>query len=277
METSVEQLIKERSFESLSAVERDAVQELCATEDEFLMMQQFFRELDHVKRSDKTIINPAVKDSLDGIFTAKFPGIKAGWTAGSETEKREQAPVIPLYQRTWLRVAAVGLLLISTWTIWQTVGSGTVHTPFQHGTQTAKVEKPVPGNQNVLTQATHSTPDNTTKSVSVQAKTPQKVYEGRVDESILAEEITAESDAVVYSGVAFYNEESRGDSSEKATISPKMEPKEQEPAAMSAVQSGRMYDLNPDGAAAWSGELAVSALSLAAEPADLLDLLEPAF
>jgi hypothetical protein len=112
METTVEQLIKERSYATLTSEELQSVSELCETEEEFQNMKQFFLELESVAASEKTIINPEVKQSLDSIFSAKFPGIHANWTA-PETVAAPAAPIIPLHQRTWVRVAAVGLISYS--------------------------------------------------------------------------------------------------------------------------------------------------------------------
>jgi hypothetical protein len=141
METTVEQLIKERStFASLSGEELEMVKELCETEEEFQTMKQFFHELENVSASRKTIINPEVKNSLDNIFSAKHPGLRANWTA-PETAAAPLAPVIPLHQRTWVRIAAVAILILGTAPFWNMLRN---ELPANENKPTARLEKPAP-------------------------------------------------------------------------------------------------------------------------------------
>src|SRR3989338_6558483 len=103
METSVEQLIKDKTFDSLTSEELVVVQELCESEEEFQTMKQFFQELEGISGVQQTVVNQEIKASLDNVFGAKHPGIRANWTA-PETVAAAEPRIIPMYQRTWFRV-----------------------------------------------------------------------------------------------------------------------------------------------------------------------------
>jgi hypothetical protein len=281
METTVEQLIKERSYASLTGEELVSVSELCETEEEFQNMKQFFQELEGVAASDKTIINPEVKQSLDAIFGAKFPGIHASWTA-PETAEAPVAPVIPLYQRTWVRVAAVGLIVLATAPFWNLLK--TSETSQEKALQTAKLETTQANGMQQADQESGAA--STDPAFSKQAEAPQlaALHDGdlagttygtySVDVpsdkavSINAETLAFGASSPAYAGTTYTWAATAADVQTGTDAYFKTEA-----ATLSFSNEGRLADLNPNGYA--SGE--VSALSLAAQPDDLLDLLSPAF
>lgn len=140
METTAEQLIRDKGYDTLSQEELLVVQELCDSEEEFQSMKQFFREMDQLTLAQKTIVSPAIKESLDNIFAAKHPGIRANWSAPAAAETPQAAKVVPLYQRKWARIAAVLLLAAGTLPFWLMV-SESEELKTVPSIQTAKNEK----------------------------------------------------------------------------------------------------------------------------------------
>lgn len=279
METTVEQLIKERAYASLTSEELQSVSELCETEEEFQNMKQFFLELDGVAASDKTIVNPEVKQSLDSIFSAKFPGIHANWTA-PETTAEPAAPVIPLHQRTWVRVAAVGLLVLGTAPFWNMLR--TTDAPKEQAFQTAKNETPQAidtrqpekktdtVNSNVRDKKTAEAPQIAGLYESDQPASAAYIYEdvaGDIKVTALDAASGSLTSGVTYTWTASSLEVNMADGFSLGS--------HVRPAASSFLSEGKLADLNPNGYMVLVGEN--NALSLAEQPDDLLDLLSPAF
>ena len=295
MKTTVEQLIKERTFESLTAEELKEVSELCATEEEFNSMKHFFGQIDHIAASDKTIINPEIKHSLDTIFAAKFPGIRANWNA-PEAAAPVQAPVIPLYQRTWVRVAAVALLVLGTIPLWQMIGND--RTMVENETL-AKLEQP--RQKQAAAKEQDTTPTSATEGNNTTAQAPGIEDEAAEEqETIAADEAAATIE--LYGGIGTY----------RTITSPRFETDKdvsnrnealgslsrtfngfatvQAPENVGIVghvtvtdsyaSMGRMADLNPGGEGLYIADQdaqSIASLSMAAQPDDLFDLLVPAF
>lgn len=261
METSVEQLIKDKTFDSLTSDELVVVQELCETEEEFLSMKQFFQELEGVSMTQQTMVNPEIKASLDNVFGAKHPGIRANWTA-PEAAVAAEPLIIPLYQRTWFRIAAILVLVLGTIPFWNLVQTDSEALPQL---KTAKVEQPAlekfvasENSGKATTDAVVKTKVNTTTETVLVAslETEAKDYTALgVDDVAPADGETAGYRTV--SDPAFLTSFSA-----PAPI-----------ASMSWTNSGLQADLHPlDGITTRA-----NALSLAEEPEDLLDLLVPAF
>lgn len=260
METSVEQLIKDKTFDSLTSDELVVVQELCETEEEFLSMKQFFQELEGVSVTQQTVVNPEIKASLDTIFGAKHPGIRANWTA-PEAAVAAEPLIIPLYQRTWFRIAAILVLVLGTIPFWNLVQTDHEALPQL---KTAKAEQPAlekfvasENSGKETTDVVAKTNVNTTTEAVLVAsvETEAKDYAAGMDDVAPADGETVDYRTV--SEPAF----STTFSAPAPTTS------------MSWTNPGLQADLHPlDGITTRA-----NALSLAEEPEDLLDLLVPAF
>lgn len=282
METSVEQLIKERTFASLSEVELLSVSELCESEEEFQTMKAFFMELDTVAVSQQTIIHPDIKKSLDSIYTAKYPGLTANWTA-PEAQVAQAARIVPFYQKTWVRVAAVGLIVLGTVPFWSLLDSDSALT--NENKLTAKLESPMSEEASNSSKSKELTTPakNDLQSVAL-ADNIQPIEEikesSASDESEVKEPTLA---AVSYSRGYVEPGVSAGTlafSSPKALESKAINVELFDGSTGEKISSfssvGREADLHPNDLAN-NGKKQTTAVSLAEEPDDLLDFLVPAF
>ena len=279
METSVEQLIKERTFASLSEVELLSVSELCETEEEFQTMKAFFVELDTVAVSHQTIIHPDIKKSLDSIYTAKYPGLTANWTA-PEAQVAQAARIVPFYQKTWVRVAAVGLIVLGTVPFWNLLDSDSALT--NENKLTAKLESPMSeeaSNSSKSKELTTPT-KNDLQSVALadniqpieEIKEPSNTLDSRIVEPDVADYYGYAEPGVSAGSLAF--------SSPKALESKAINVELFDGSTVEKISSfssvGREADLHPNDLAN-NGKKQTTAVSLAEEPDDLLDFLVPAF
>lgn len=256
METSVEQLIKDKTFDSLTGEELVMVQELCETEEEFLSMKQFFQELEGVSAVQKSVVSPDIKSSLDSIFGAKHPGIRANWTAPEVAVAATEPRIIPMYQRTWFRVACILVLIVGTIPFWNLVQTDHEALPEL---KMAKVEQPA------LEKFVEAQTAEKESAVAMQPKTTstKAVLVASIDDELVSY-YWADSVALVDGDVkATYRTIGEPNfSSEVSAAAPAM-----------FFSAGREADLHPfDGI-----KTRANALSLAEEPEDLLDLLVPAF
>lgn len=299
METTVEQLIKERTFASLTEAELQSVKELCETEEEFMSMKQFFQELEGIAASQQTIIQPEIKESLDAIFSAKYPGIRANWTA-PEAAPVAPAPIIPLYQRTWVRVAAIALIVLGTVPFWNLIKTDV---PVKGKVLTAKLEAPKNEPVQPAIQQDKAKTTETQPAESV-------VKEEGVTRSVAAAESKGMSDEMTVSALApgmdiaplAYTWSSNTAVSANGLTQPfgidqELDKDQQQGNGFvatgstlntkgtyfsSAVTTADSYSAFGRKADLYPGEVkgdmnAKNALSLAEQPDDLLDLLVPAF
>jgi hypothetical protein len=297
METSVEQLIKDRTFASLTAEELESVKDLCANEEEFQTMKRFFQELDAVSASRKTIINPEVKNSLDGIFSAKHPGIRANWTA-PETVAAPAAPIIPLHQRTWVRVAAIAVLVLGTAPFW---GMLKTDVPAKDRTMTAQIKS---GDKDKSVQSVEPMETTDATPVEEQRTDIQTSAAGGIPEPdamlASAEPVLAEETVTTYLWTApadkfstfeLKDSEVTLSGTYSTTVSPSVSSlgfatavppmsggylKSVDTDTKGLVSFGRNADLDPNGKFDENRERSITC-SLADQPEDLLDLLVPAF
>jgi hypothetical protein len=303
METSVEQLIKERTFASLTGEELEQVKELCETEEEFQTMKLFFQELEGVSRSQKTLINPEIKNSLDSIFSAKHPGLRANWTA-PEMAAAPVAPVIPLHQRTWVRVAAAAILILGTAPFWGLLKNDL---PGKDNGITAQLKKPKTDEAAKTGTTSEKTPQSfNSESETIEDIQPIDELETAADFDQAEASISAEAAPVggltyqwtppaykidlsddVYTkenrGVVAYSIINTGETTQgfyatgNATAPSYLfgTATSSQPGAVTLSSVGRNADLYPNDEQ--SDRAALNALSLAQQPDDLLDLLVPAF
>ncbi|MES2555198.1 MAG: hypothetical protein V4604_03555 [Bacteroidota bacterium] len=258
METSVEQLIKDKTFASLTSDELVVVQELCESEEEFLTMKQFFQELEGISDVQQTVVNPEIKSSLDNVFGAKHPGIRANWSA-PETVAAAEPRIIPMYQQTWFRVACILVVILGTIPFWNLVQTDHEALPQL---KTAKEEQPAlekftasptTGKETV---AEVSQPKVTTATPVLVASVEDDVTDFKAEMSAAATPADDIREDVVAMGEPSFTALSFSSSERPA-----------------AINAGLQADLHPlDGITTRA-----NALSLAEEPEDLLDLLVPAF
>ena len=284
METVVEQIIKKRSYGSLSEEERNAVKEWCGSEEEFVQMKQFLGEVEVIAASSRIEPGIEIKNSLDTIFASKHGGIRAAWTSPAEAAPVPvQAPVIPLYQRTWVRAAAVAVIVLGTVPFWNLAG---------HKIDSAE-KQPL---------AKLETPE--LKDVPSEVKTREKTTENRSvasaeilpapsvsDESagISYEWNEADSKAASFKSSGTVVQGSDGEAMDQATNETMVTAswsKEMSAGSATAQPSysattytyataGMNADLNPYSVKKNSNDPV--AISMAAQPDDLLDFIVPAF
>lgn len=102
-------LIKDKEFIELTAVERTEINELCASEDEFNHMKSMLNGISALNWS-----NPApkteTKERLDMLFQQTYPKAAPVWYSST------LAVVVPkdrpIYRQPLVQIAAVGLLLL---------------------------------------------------------------------------------------------------------------------------------------------------------------------
>lgn len=259
------------------------------------MMKQFFQELDVVKTSAQVSISPSIKESLDSVYSAKFPGIRSNWTA-PETAANVPTPIIPLHQRTWMRAAAVGLLVIGTVTVWRL---SQTHAVSEGPVQTAKLEKPEGNPRSGLKEEPRRTnPESGVETVLPESdkshlityrtvSEPQFTAEAADESPVAAIEesagdVTAALDevkpATYYwsAGKSAETEDQKlmiGSANSFGAVAP-----ESAVLTTSFSAAGKNADLNPNGLnQLYDGITAENAISMADEPDDLMDLLVPAF
>lgn len=121
METENLDKILKKSFSELTAGERAEIQELCATEEEFLHLKQVFASVEDFAKSAQAQNEPApaVKHRLDDMFyeTYQKKGVlwyNALWAVLYPVDKR-------WYQAPLVRFAAVCVLMISILPIWNSL------------------------------------------------------------------------------------------------------------------------------------------------------------
>lgn len=266
METSVEQLIKDKTFDSLTGEELALVQELCESEEEFLTMKQFFQELEGVSMVQNSVVSPDIKASLDNVFSAKHPGIRANWTA-PEVAVAEEPRIIPMYQQTWFRVACILVIVLGTIPFWNLVQTDDKALPKL---ETAKAEQPAlekfTTNETKETEETKPNPAVNEKETAV----TMPVLVASVDQF---DEAPADFKMEMSAAATPMSADVRGD---KANDGPTFTASSFSWGSMlgsQSVNAGLEADLHPlDGITTRA-----NALSLAEEPEDLLDLLVPAF
>lgn len=113
METEDLDKILSKSYAELSQAEKEAISGICASEEEFMQLQQFFASVENYAQEslDESMPSAGTKDRLDALFyeTYQSKGIlwyNSIWMALYPTEKRFD-------QRPLVRIAAILVVLIS--------------------------------------------------------------------------------------------------------------------------------------------------------------------
>lgn len=273
METKVEQLIKDRSFGSLNSEERLAVQEWCASEQEFQQMKLLLNETAFLASAMSIDPSPDIKKSLDAVFSAKHPGAHAGWSA-QQAVTPTPAPVIPLYRKTWFRVAAVAVLFLGTIPFWQLADNDMKP---QERPQIAKLETQKPAEEKEVQTAQPAAP--TENSAVETGESTIQVSEALAEAEmapVAVDDIDMDVEDVAIGAVSPAPASWNGTyytSSGVVNLKADMLTSDKAGYTFSAV--GRNADLDPYSNMASRND--GRAISLAEQPDDLLDLLVPAF
>ncbi|MDF3025893.1 MAG: hypothetical protein K0S23_200 [Fluviicola sp.] len=109
-----DEIIQTKAYSDLTPNELEVIRELVSSEEEYNEMKSFYAGIDQLAISNIAEVSPSVKSSLNSVFQAKHPGISQNWNAPEAAEKK----VIPLYNRTLFRVAALLVLSAGVTTIW---------------------------------------------------------------------------------------------------------------------------------------------------------------
>lgn len=106
---TIEDIIVEKEYRELTPEELKAVAELAENEQEFIEMKLLFTQLTaDVLPEIQVEASEATKNSLDQIFMAKHPVIANEWK--KEEAVAEETKTVALYNRTWVRAAAILIL-----------------------------------------------------------------------------------------------------------------------------------------------------------------------
>jgi len=109
---TIEEIIVEKEFNELTQEELTMIEELAENEQEYLAMRSLFTQMNtDVIPESQIVASAATKQSLDSIFMAKHPGIVQDW---KREEPVQDDKIVPLYNKTWFRAAAVLLLFSGT-------------------------------------------------------------------------------------------------------------------------------------------------------------------
>ena len=148
MNTTIEEIIKTRTFASLEEAEKISVLEMVENEQEFNQMKQFLLEIETIIPFQNVEPSVVIKTSLDQIFQAKHPGIAQTWEAPKTDVK-----TLPFYQNNWIRVAALVIFTFSVITVYFQTSStsdqklATVK-PIQQKIPTQVIEKTTSADEN---------------------------------------------------------------------------------------------------------------------------------
>nr|WP_294860419.1 hypothetical protein [uncultured Fluviicola sp.] len=110
-----DEIIQTKAYNDLSSAELEVIRELVSSEEEYNEMKSFYAGIDHLAISTREEVSPSVKSSLNSVFQAKHPGISQNWNATAEVQEKK---IIPLYNTTWFRVAAILVLSAGVITVW---------------------------------------------------------------------------------------------------------------------------------------------------------------
>jgi hypothetical protein len=110
-----DEIIQTKAYSDLTSQELEVIQELVSSEEDYNEMKSFYAEINTLAISSREETSSSIKSSLNSVFQAKHPGISQNWSAPSEVVEPQ---IIPLYNRTWFRVAALLVLSAGVITIW---------------------------------------------------------------------------------------------------------------------------------------------------------------
>lgn len=111
-----DEIIQTKAYSDLTSNELEVIRELVSSEEEYNEMKSFYTHIDQLAIAEREEVSASVKTSLNSVFQAKHPGISQNWNAPVETA--DEKKIVPLYNRTLFRVAALLVLSAGAATIW---------------------------------------------------------------------------------------------------------------------------------------------------------------
>lgn len=113
--STFDEIIQTKAYSDLNSSELEVVHELVSSEEEYNEMKSFYAGIGLLAVSGREEVSASIKTSLNSVFQAKHPGINQNWNAPSETEKPK---IIPFYNSTIFRVAALAVLSAGIVSVW---------------------------------------------------------------------------------------------------------------------------------------------------------------
>ena len=284
-----DEIIQTKAYSDLSSNELEVIRELVSSEEEYNEMRSFYAGIDQLAISGREEVSVSVKSSLNSVFQAKHPGISQNWNAPAEAEQK----IVPLYNRTLFRVAALLVLSAGVITLWVSMSDGQLMTQKESITassdsvplkeQKAEPKKEFPLNEErkkEFTAASTIPADETVdQSVSVKSNATT-VYDLKSSTSGAA---SSPSPAATYKVAVsnangslsnfYYSTPKAPGKKSKALEAEKKEMNDGESDSFS--KAGLDADLNPGGFYAGSG--AAKDYKPSIKTTDLLTLIEPSF
>lgn len=111
-----DEIIQTKAYSDLTSSELEVIRELVSSEEEYNEMKSFYANIDQLAITEREEVPASVKTSLNSVFQAKHPGISQNWNAPAEAV--EEKKIVPLYNRTLFRAAALLVLSAGAATIW---------------------------------------------------------------------------------------------------------------------------------------------------------------
>lgn len=111
-----DEIIQTKAYSDLTSGELEVIRELVSSEEEYNEMKSFYTSIGQLAITEREEVSASVKTSLNSVFQAKHPGISQNWNAPAEAV--EEKKIVPLYNRTLFRVAALLVLSAGAATVW---------------------------------------------------------------------------------------------------------------------------------------------------------------
>ncbi len=305
-----DEIIQTKAYSDLNSNELEIIRELVSSEAEYNEMKSFYAEIDQLAISDREDVSVSVKSSLNSVFQAKHPGISQNWNAPAEVAEKK---IIPLYNRTIFRAAALLVLCAGVITVWVSMSDNqlaqkesaeltakmdSVSLKKQKAPAVEKKEFPLndAGSQKDFTAASDIPKDeNADQSVTFQSNaTLNATTSGAASSTTYNWNIadkTKSSNLATASGtystkVSFGNTAAKTGTTYFAAPSPKpgkQSTTDKDKKSNNIVQLGSLTkaglnaDLNPGGFYAEAGSASTKDYKPSIQTTDLLTLIEPSF
>ena len=107
--------IMEKEYNELSAAERAELQEFCSSESEYTQMKEVFASVEAMK-FETPQPRKETKERLDNLFAETYPKAAPIWysSVGAAILPKDK----PLHRQPLMQIAAVGLLLVLIYPLW---------------------------------------------------------------------------------------------------------------------------------------------------------------
>ncbi len=178
MERDYLDIIKEKEFIALNALEREEIAEVCATEEEFNSMKAMLLQIDAVA-AEPIIPNAKTKQSLDSLFAQTYPKAAPLWynNVFAVIVPKEK----PIYRQPLAQIAAAFFIF---WMVFPFFNEPLV----QENKQVAKVEmKEIeqPVEETIEAPINNEVAENVTSTISQERSYVAKLREMKVPELVL--------------------------------------------------------------------------------------------